>query len=72
MRKLLLSGIILSGMLSTATSVAEDRVSFGAGSGALYNGLGVNLGFMKNADLKYVSLGCVAVWLLATHQTMGY
>ena len=60
MRKLLLSGIILSGVLSAVTSVAEDRVSFGAGSGALYNGLGVNLGFIKNSDLKYVSLGCIA------------
>ena len=61
MKKIFLYSFILAGILSPATTIAENKISFGIGSGALYNGLGVNVSFMKKSDLKYLSLGCIAI-----------
>ncbi len=60
MKKVMICMLVIVSIFSaaTTTSIAEDKVSFGVGMGALYNGLGVNVGFMKESNLKYVSLGC--------------
>lgn len=39
---------------------AEEKLSFGAGIGTMYSGLGVNLGLKTDRQLKYLSLGCLA------------
>jgi len=61
MKRIFSYGFILAGIFSASTIFAEDKVSFGIGSGALYNGLGANVSFMKESDLKYLSLGCIAI-----------
>lgn len=61
LKKILLCCLILASVFSVATSIADDNVSFGVGAGALYNGLGANVSFVKKSDLKYVSLGCIAI-----------
>lgn len=70
MKTVNLYGIMLAGFLFTATSVADDTVSFGLGTGALYNGLGANVSFMKESDLKYVSLGCIAIGYSSNNGTL--
>ncbi len=61
MKRLVLCGALLAGALPAAGHGADERVSFGLGMGALYNGLGVNAAFMKGFDLRYVSLGCASI-----------
>ncbi len=61
MKGILLYGVLLAGVFPAVSSGADERVSFGLGMSALYNGLGVNAAFMKGSDLKYVSLGCVSI-----------
>jgi len=56
MRKLLSTITLLSGLF--AATAAADQTSFGAGLGALYNGVGINLARMNGADFKYAALGC--------------
>ncbi len=38
---------------------AEEKFSFGAGIGAMYSGLGINVGLKTDRQLKYLSLGCL-------------
>ncbi len=59
--------ILLSGVFFSATA-DDGRVSFGAGLGVLYNGIGINLGLMNDVDFKYVALGCTT---LATSSSYG-
>ena len=61
MKGIFLYGTLLASVFSVSIGSADERVSFGLGMGALYNGLGANVGFMKGPDLKYVSLGCISV-----------
>ncbi len=61
MKKKLLYVFILAGIFSSTTVIAQDKISFGIGSGALYNGLGANIAVMKKSDLKYLALGCIAI-----------
>ncbi len=68
MRMLLLSTVTASWVFPISASAADGHVSFGAGLGALYNGVGINLALMNDADLKYVSLGCTS---LATSSSYG-
>ncbi|MBL1260573.1 MAG: hypothetical protein COB33_008585 [Thiotrichaceae bacterium] len=35
--------------------------SLGIGAGAPYTGIGINYGFINNADLKYISFGCMSI-----------
>ena len=44
--------------LLSGASFAADRTSFGLGLGAMYNGVGANVSFLKAEDLKFVALGC--------------
>jgi len=57
------------GVFFTATSIAEDKISFGVGVGALYNGLGANVSVMKESDLRYVSLGCISIGYSSSNGT---
>lgn len=54
----LLLGCCCAG-ISQATIADPGGVSFGLGMGALYNGLGVNLGVQGADDFTYLSLGCI-------------
>ncbi|MDX1253494.1 MAG: hypothetical protein IDH49_14840 [Gammaproteobacteria bacterium] len=38
---------------------AEEKFSFGAGVGAMYSGLGINVGLKTERQLKYVAAGCL-------------
>lgn len=38
---------------------AEEKFSFGAGIGAMYSGLGINVGLKTENQLKYVAAGCL-------------
>lgn len=61
MKGIFLYGMLIASVFSVSISSAEERISFGLGAGALYNGLGANVGFMQASDLKYVSLGCISI-----------
>ncbi len=60
-KKIRSSSLVLASILSMATCYADEQVILGMGIGALYNGLGANIGFTKESDLKYVSLGCISL-----------
>lgn len=53
------SGIIAAPFLFQQAH-AEEKFSFGAGIGAMYSGLGINIGLKTDRQLKYLSLGCLA------------
>jgi len=61
MKGILLCGILLVSVFSAVSSGADERVSFGLGMSALYNGLGANVAIVKGPDFKYVSLGCISI-----------
>lgn len=42
-------------------SFAENEISFGAGVGSLYSGLGVNAALRGDDYMGYVAAGCVAI-----------
>ncbi len=44
-----------------ATSFGDNEVSFGAGVGSLYSGLGVNAALKGDSHFGYVAAGCVAM-----------
>lgn len=39
--------------------LADSGLTFGSGFGALYSGLGVNIGVKREHDLRYLAIGCV-------------
>ncbi len=61
MKGIFFYGALLASVFSASIGSAEERLSFGLGLGALYNGLGANVAFMEGADLKYVSVGCISI-----------
>jgi len=61
MKKMLLYGMLVTSVFSVSPGVADERVSYGLGAGALYNGLGANVALMNGSDLKYVALGCIGI-----------
>jgi hypothetical protein len=44
-----------------STSFADNEVSFGAGVGSLYSGLGVNAALKGDNHIGYIAAGCVAM-----------
>ena len=58
MKKFLRYSFLLFTIFSHTVSHASERLSFGIGSSALYNGWGINVAYITSADFKYVSLGC--------------
>ena len=58
MNKIFLCSLILLTTFKVTESIADDEVSFGVGSSALYNGYGANIAYLRDADLMYISLGC--------------
>lgn len=53
--------IVISLLLSVPTTYASDEVSYGLGIGAMYSGLGMNVGLRSESDFRYLSAGCVAL-----------
>ena len=43
-------------------AIAEESFSVGAGLGAMYSGLGINLSLKSETQMKYVSVGAVACY----------
>jgi hypothetical protein len=41
-------------------AIAEESLALGAGLGAMYSGLGINLALKSDNQIKYVSVGAVA------------
>ncbi len=58
MVKRVLAIFIVVQAVAVGASLAADKTSFGLGVGPLYNGLGVNIGFISSENLKFVALGC--------------
>ncbi|MCL1078852.1 hypothetical protein D5R81_03800 [Parashewanella spongiae] len=52
--------ILISALLFASTSSANDKVSFGAGLGSLYAGIGINITKQSNTEMKHLSVGCVS------------
>ena len=53
--------IVISGLFAHQAMAAEDEVFFGVGIGALYSGIGVNVGLRSESDFKYVAAGCPGI-----------
>jgi len=50
--------LVLFGIESKA---AENSTSFGVGAGAMYSGMGVNVGLRRGNNFGYVAAGCMAL-----------
>ncbi|MBI3606948.1 MAG: hypothetical protein HY207_03160 [Nitrospirae bacterium] len=48
-------------LIALVAKPARAEVSFGAGFGALYSGLGINLGLKRSTDFRYLGVGCLGV-----------
>lgn len=48
-------------MFNSTASFADNGVSFGAGLGSLYSGLGVNVALRSDSQFGYVAAGCLGV-----------
>ena len=59
MKKLFLLLPLISLNCFAAESKQDKAYSIGLGVGAMYSGIGTNLSFLSENDLKYISLGCV-------------
>lgn len=46
-------------LVSTQTYASNNELSFGTGVGALYSGLGINIGIRGESDFRFISAGCV-------------
>lgn len=60
-REILLFSSVLTNLLIVSSSIADEKYSAGAGVGALYNGVGVNLGIFEDYGFKYASIGCISI-----------
>lgn len=49
-------GLLLA---STDTYASDKTLSLGMGVGALYSGLGINIGVQGESDFRFISAGCV-------------
>jgi len=65
--------------LTAHVSAAEDAMTFGGGIGALYAGIGINIGLRTDHDLKYFAAGCPAIgrsdesgWILPCGVGLGW
>ena len=61
MKKKALVIAILAGLFAIDSSYAEDGLSVGVGIGALYSGIGVNLGRRSENTFGYLAAGCGAI-----------
>ncbi len=52
---------IISLFICLPSFAGDNRESFGLGAGALYNGLGINVGIQSSTDVKYLSIGCTSI-----------
>jgi hypothetical protein len=59
---------VLSAFISAA-SYADSEVSFGAGVGSLYSGLGINVALRGVSHIGYVAAGCVAIGHFSSSNT---
>jgi len=50
----------LLGLFGIDSNAAENNTSFGVGAGALYGGIGLNVGLRRENDFRYVAAGCIA------------
>jgi len=55
--------IIFVSLLSTVSILAIDidKLSYGAGMGQIYNGLGGNINLTTKTEMRYISLGCTEI-----------
>lgn len=58
MKKLVLLLSALSLSCAAEDTIQEKKYSIGVGKGALYSGIGANLSFVSQSDMKYISAGC--------------
>lgn len=79
MKHNLIISFVFLAVLGSTTSFADDEVSFGAGAGSLYSGLGVNVALRGDNHIGYVSAGCLAIgyaggsgWILPCGIGMGW
>ena len=49
------------GLMTQQGGAAESETSFGVGIGALYSGVGVNIGLRSDGDFKYFAAGCFGI-----------
>lgn len=47
-------------LLIPKIALADSQLSVGAGIGAMYSGLGVNVSLYRADDIKFMSVGCIA------------
>ncbi len=56
-----LFGLIAGIFLYISPTNASDEISFGLGMGAMYSGLGMNVGLRSENDFRYLSAGAIAL-----------
>lgn len=61
MNKAILTAVLACAVASSDAALAGRRLSYGIGGGAIYSGLGVNIGAKGDGTRRYVALGCPAV-----------
>ncbi len=53
--------IAVLALLAASVTHADDRLTYGIGMGAMYSGLGANVGLQSNNDFRYLTAGCIAL-----------
>ena len=51
--------VIILFLVSTETYASDKNLSFGMGAGALYSGIGLNVGVRSEKDFRFIAAGCV-------------
>jgi len=59
MRSELIYLVMLLLLASSRTHASDKDLSFGIGAGALYSGIGINIGVQGENDVRYIAVGCV-------------
>lgn len=72
MRSLFSALLFLASTSAVAFNITSfDELNLGAGMGAQYSGLGVNVSATTAADSKYASLGCIAYSIIQEKAVCG-
>jgi len=50
--------VVLLFFSSLEASASDKDISFGLGLGALYGGIGINIGLQRENDFRYIAAGC--------------
>jgi hypothetical protein len=53
--------VVLLLLVSFEAGASDEDLSFGVGAGALYGGIGMNIGMRRDYDFRYLAAGCAGV-----------